>query len=40
MELTHPESSQTIKVDPDHAENFKTQGWVEKAKAKADPKDK
>jgi hypothetical protein len=40
MKLTHPDSKQSIEVDDDHAENFKTQGWVEKPEPKSDPKGK
>lgn len=41
MKMTHPDSKQTIDVDPARAEGYRTQGWVEaKAEPKADPKGK
>ena len=40
MKLTHPDSKQTIEVAPEYAENYKTQGWVEKAEKKAADKPK
>lgn len=35
MKLTHPDSSQTIEPKAEHADEYKTQGWVEKAEKPA-----
>ena len=30
MKLTHPKTSMVVDVDPDHADIYLSQGWVEK----------
>lgn len=38
LTLKHPDSKQSIKVDPDHAETFRSQGWSEASAEKQDDK--
>lgn len=35
MKLTHPDSKQTIDVDPAHVAAYESQGWERKAPAKS-----
>lgn len=41
MKLKHPTTDHKVEVEPDHAEPFVSQGWVEvKSTAKPKPDDK